>query len=153
MLNMSKVKVSMLAASSALVLAIGLVGCGGGQQAASTGADAEASASAAVAADTAADAAATSAPAATATTAPASTTETTTTTAQDSYIGDAAAVDVALSDAGLDESAVAELSCELDLDDAVVHYDVDFKKDGVEYDYDIDAVSGAIITSSQEFDD
>ena len=71
----------------------------------------------------------------------------------DSYIGEQAAIDAALKDAGFAASDVTELEAELDLDDAVVHYDVEFKQGGMEYSYDVDAVSGAIIASESEVDD
>ena len=70
-----------------------------------------------------------------------------------SYIGDQVAIDTALKDAGFTAADVTALTCELDLDDAVVHYDVDFKQGGMEFDYDIDATSGAIITKHSEVDD
>lgn len=60
------------------------------------------------------------------------------------YIGDAEAKRIALENAGLSEANVFDLGCELDLDDGTVHYDVDFKANGYEYDYDIDATTGAI---------
>lgn len=63
------------------------------------------------------------------------------------------AMQIALDDAGLSEADVMGLSVELDLDDAVVHYDVDFKSGGYEYDYDIDSTTGAIIYSNAEIDD
>ena len=69
-----------------------------------------------------------------------------------SYIGDQAAIDKALADAGFAASDVTELEVELDLDDTVVHYDVSFKHGGKEYDYDIDATTGAILTSKSEVD-
>ena len=69
------------------------------------------------------------------------------------YIGDAEAKRIALENAGLSEANVFDLDCELDLDDATVHYDVDFKANGYEYDYDIDATTGAIIYSNAEIDD
>ena len=71
----------------------------------------------------------------------------------DGYIGDDAAKAIALNDAGLAETDVTELKSELDLDDAVVHYDVDFKAGGLEYDYDIDATTGNILSSNSEVDD
>ncbi|MBQ9001105.1 MAG: PepSY domain-containing protein, partial [Eggerthellaceae bacterium] len=64
-----------------------------------------------------------------------------------------AAKDIALPLAGLTARSVTELKSELDLDDAVVHYVVDFKAIGLESDYDIDAKTGAIITSKSENDD
>ena len=62
-------------------------------------------------------------------------------------------MDIALADAGFAAADVIELEVELDLDDAVVHYDVNFKQGGWEYDYDIDATSGAILTATSEIDD
>lgn len=69
------------------------------------------------------------------------------------YIGDAEAKRIALENAGLSEANVFDLDCELDLDDGTVHYDVDFKANGYEYDYDIDATTGAIIYSHADIDD
>lgn len=51
------------------------------------------------------------------------------------------------------EADTYELKVELDLDGAVVHYDVDFKAGGMEYDYDIDATTGEIIYFTSEVDD
>jgi len=71
----------------------------------------------------------------------------------DGYIGEDAAKAKALADAGLTEADVTGLKADLDLDDAIVHYDVDFKAGGMEYDYDIDATTGDILTSKSEVDD
>ena len=73
--------------------------------------------------------------------------------AADARIGDEAAIEIALQDAGFTQADVVDLSCELDLDDAIVHYDVDFKQGGMEYDYDIDAATGEILVSNAEVDD
>ena len=62
-------------------------------------------------------------------------------------------MNIALGDAGFGAGDVVELKVELDLDDAVVHYDVDFKQGNMEYDYDIDASTGAILVSKSEVDD
>ncbi len=69
-----------------------------------------------------------------------------------SYIGEEAAKTTALNDAGVSAADCTELKAELDLDDGVPHYDVDFKAGGVEHDYDIDATSGAIISHTSEVD-
>ena len=76
-----------------------------------------------------------------------------TTPAQPTYIGEDAAKKAALSHAGFDESAVTNLKVELDTDDGTVHYDVDFKQGGMEYDYDINATTGEIMKSKSEVDD
>ena len=57
---------------------------------------------------------------------------------------------IALKHAGLKESEVRELEVELDRDDGTLHYDVDFEKDGYDYDYEIDAGSGKILKSRKE---
>ena len=44
------------------------------------------------------------------------------------------------------------MTAELDYD-APIHYDVDFKAGGLEYDYDIDAVTGEVLKSKSEVDD
>jgi len=59
---------------------------------------------------------------------------------------------IALKHAGLKESEVRDLDVELDRDDGTVHYDVDFEKDGFEYDYEIDANTGKILKSRKERD-
>jgi len=52
----------------------------------------------------------------------------------------------AVAAAGVSESDAQNVSIELDDDDdAVVHYDIEFIAGGKEYDYDIDATTGAVI--------
>ena len=75
------------------------------------------------------------------------------TSLQDGYIGEEKAKQIALADAGLTAADCTELKCELDLDDANVHYDVDFKSGGKEYDYDIYATTGAILEHKSKVDD
>ena len=137
----------------ALTLGLGLVGCGAAPAAQQAPAATEATTTQTTTNEkTDATATQQSAPAAT-------TTESTTpapapaATPQDAYIGNDAAMAAALADAGFAASDVSELQCELDLDDATVHYDVDFKQGGYEYDYDIDATTGQIIFKNAEVDD
>ena len=59
----------------------------------------------------------------------------------------------ALKDAGVAEADATELKAELDPDDAVVHYDVEFKAGGMEYDYEIDAATGEVLKGESEADD
>ena len=58
---------------------------------------------------------------------------------------------IALSHAGVSGASFTKV--ELDTDDGVRVYEVEFKVGNVEYDYDIDATSGAILSSSSEIDD
>ena len=60
---------------------------------------------------------------------------------------------VALSDAGLAEADVTNLKVELDRNDVVPHYDVEFKAGGQEYDYDIALANGSILQAKAEVDD
>lgn len=149
-----KKKLIALLSAAALAATLGLAGCGASQSSsasaaasASPAASAQASSASASAASTAASTA--SAPAASAAASQAAPAATT----QNNYIGDQAAINAALSHAGFAQGDVYDLSVELDLDDAVVHYDVDFKQGGMEYDYDINATTGEIIYSKAEVDD
>ena len=75
------------------------------------------------------------------------------TTAADSYISVEDAKAAALEHAGVAAADVTDLEVELDLDDAIDHYDVDFKAGGMEYDYDIDAATGDVLSYKSEVDD
>ncbi|AND78971.1 PepSY domain-containing protein [Streptococcus pantholopis] len=59
---------------------------------------------------------------------------------------------IALTDAGLEESAVINLKVEKEFEYNRSYYEVDFDDPvaGLEYDYDIDSVSGEILKRSQE---
>ena len=80
----------------------------------------------------------------------ASATEVQTTEAKGQTITEEEAKAIALKHAGLKESEVTFALAHLDMDDGVEAYDVEFYKDGKEYDYEIDAYSGDII--SYDFD-
>ena len=58
---------------------------------------------------------------------------------------------IALSHAGVGGANFTKV--DLDTDDGVRVYEIEFKVGNVEYDYDIDASSGAILSSSSEIDD
>ena len=152
---MSSKKLMALAAAAALAACLAFAGCGGTQAASSSAASASAESSPAASASAATEDASASSAAATESSAAASATAAASAAASSeaSYIGDQAAMDIALKDAGFAASDVTELEVELDLDDAVAHYDIGFKQGGMEYDYDIDATSGAIINSNSEVDD
>ena len=58
----------------------------------------------------------------------------------------------ALHDAGFKESDVSGLKVELDKDDGTAKYEVDFYKDGIEYNYDIDATTGQVLSKDTDRD-
>lgn len=67
-------------------------------------------------------------------------------------VSDSQAKEIALKDAGLAESAVSNLIVTLDTDDGQVHYDVDFDDlaNNLDYDYQINVETGAIMEKSSE---
>ncbi len=75
---------------------------------------------------------------------------TTPSTTTDSYIGEAKAKEIALAHAGLNESDVLFAYCQLDFDDGRYEYEVEFYYGTTEYDYDIHATTGEIL--SYDFD-
>lgn len=68
------------------------------------------------------------------------------------YIGEDAAAEIALKDAGLDKNAV-KLDVELDWEDGRMVYDVDIKDGRFEYEYEIDARTGEILDAEKEAPD
>lgn len=69
------------------------------------------------------------------------------------YIGKDAAKAIALADAGLTASQVKKVEVELDRGNRKVVYEIEFQYGRMEYEYEIDAVSGAILKSDAEYDD
>lgn len=59
---------------------------------------------------------------------------------------------IALKDAGLNEADVNFLRSELDLDDGLLKYEVEFNSNGVEYEYDINADTGEILWVDKDYD-
>lgn len=70
-----------------------------------------------------------------------------------SFIGEAAAKSAALSDAGVSESDVTRIKCELDRDHGSYKYEIEFDVGRMEYEYEVDAYTGAILKSEQDYDD
>lgn len=70
----------------------------------------------------------------------------------DGLVGRQAAIRAALAHAQLRESDVRRLSCERDREDGVAVYEVEFKSGGFEYDYEIDARTGAVLKAKKERD-
>lgn len=65
-------------------------------------------------------------------------------------VGKDSAKEIALAHAGFSESEVTLKKVELDRDDGRIEYEVEFRKDGVKYEYEIDAESGQIIAYDQD---
>lgn len=70
-----------------------------------------------------------------------------------SFIGEAAAKSAALSDAGVSESDVTRMKCELDRDNGSYKYEIEFDVGRMEYEYEVDAYTGAILKSEHDYDD
>ena len=68
-------------------------------------------------------------------------------------IGIEKAKSIALADAGLSSSGVVFSKAKQDIEDGMTVYDVEFYVDGKEYEYEIDAVSGAIRERNHEIMD
>ena len=64
----------------------------------------------------------------------------------ENYIGSEKAQQIALENAGLSADSVTFIRTHLDYDDGRAEYEVEFYQGNVEYDYDIDAVSGTILS-------
>ncbi len=71
----------------------------------------------------------------------------------ESIITASKAKSIALSDAGLKASEVSFIKVERDSDDGITVYEVEFVKGNVEYEYEINAKTGKIISRDKEIDD
>ena len=67
-------------------------------------------------------------------------------------IGHAKAKSIALNHAGVSESKVYDMEIELDEEDGMLVYEVEFKSGGMEYSYEINAATGAIVKQEAELD-
>ena len=82
-------------------------------------------------------------------------TEEKTSAAQPTFSGDighAKAKSIALNHAGVSESKVYDMEIELDEEDGMLVYEVEFKSGGMEYSYEINAATGAIVKQEAELD-
>ena len=68
-------------------------------------------------------------------------------------IGYAKAKSIALNHAGLSENEAYDMEIELDDEDGTLVYEVAFKSGGIEYSYEINAATGAILKHETEIDD
>ena len=65
------------------------------------------------------------------------------------FIGEEAAKSAALSHAGISAADAGYVKCELDENDGYWVYELEFRVGSVEYDYEIDASSGAVVKAEQ----
>ena len=68
-------------------------------------------------------------------------------------IGHAKAKSIALNHAGVSENEAYDMEIELDDEDGALVYEVEFKSGGMEYSYEINAATGAILKHETEIDD
>ena len=65
------------------------------------------------------------------------------------FIGEEAAKSAALTHAGVSAADAGYVKCELDENDGYWVYELEFRVGSVEYDYEIDASSGAVVKAEQ----
>ena len=68
-------------------------------------------------------------------------------------ITEAQARQIALNDAGVSEDQATFVRCQVDYDDGVMEYEVEFYAGNSEFDYDIDANTGRIIDYDVDIND
>ena len=68
-------------------------------------------------------------------------------------IGYAKAKSIALNHAGVSENEAYDIDIELDNEDGILVYEVEFKSGNMEYDYEINAATGAILKHESELED
>ncbi len=74
-------------------------------------------------------------------------------TLPDGFIKQSKAKEIALGHAGIKAADARRMEIELDVDDGVPHYEIEFKHSKYDYNYEIDARTGKIIDWQKEFDD
>lgn len=67
-----------------------------------------------------------------------------------SFIGEEAAKSAALTHAGISADTAGYIRCELDEDDGLWVYEIEFQAGATEYEYEIDAASGAVVKAEQD---
>lgn len=68
-------------------------------------------------------------------------------------ISESIAKEIALTNAGFSASQVSFKKCELDYDDGITKYEVEFTVNGTEYEFEINANTGAILEMDVDHDD
>ena len=73
--------------------------------------------------------------------------------ATSAYIGETKAKEAAINHAGVKTGGVTEYECELDRENGMPVYNVEFHANGFEFEYDIHAEKGTVVSFSKEADD
>ena len=60
---------------------------------------------------------------------------------------------IVLKHANVSSAEVTNWDCELDTDDGVTIFEIEFKAGGYEYDYEVNAMTGSILQYDRELDD
>lgn len=68
------------------------------------------------------------------------------------YLGEEKAKEAALSHANVSADKITHYEIELDYENGLMVYEIEFNCEGFEYDYDIDAVTGAVLKNRKEQD-
>ena len=71
----------------------------------------------------------------------------------EAYIGQVKAMEIALGHAGVAASNISNYSAELEYEDGVMVYEIEFDSGNAEYDYEINAITGAIVKMENSQDD
>ena len=69
------------------------------------------------------------------------------------YIGEEKAKEIALSKEGFSPDEVVFEKVRFDMDDGIPQYEVEFRKDSTEYEFEIHAETGKIISSDVDYND
>lgn len=69
------------------------------------------------------------------------------------YVGEEKAKQAALTHAGVSADKLTEYEIELDYEHGAMVYEIEFKCEGFEFEYEIDAVTGSVLKSEKERDD
>ena len=62
-------------------------------------------------------------------------------------------MNAALANAGVSEGQISHQKVELDRDDGRMIYEIEFRVDRTEYDYEIDALTGDVLKAESDWDD
>lgn len=81
------------------------------------------------------------------------TVKTTGTASEKSYVGVSSAKSIALKHASLTSSKVSVIEADLDSENGIMVYEVEFYYNGYEYDYEINALTGEVVRNTKEYDD